>query len=349
MLFGTPLWLWFVFSGVVVALLGLDLGVLNRRSRAIDVKHSLWLSAGYIGVALIFAAWLSWQRGAEVGAAFLTGYTIEKTLALDNIFLISTVFSLLAIPREYQHKVLFWGILGVIVSRALLIGLGAVLVTQFHWILYVFGAFLALTGIRMFVRPESELKLTTHSVLGWMHRHVRITATVHGDRFWIKAPAAERGSDTRPVLWATPLLLALVLIELLDLVFAVDSVPAIFAITQDPFIVYTSNIFAILGLRALYFCLAALVARFQYLKYALAAVLVFVGAKILTADWLGKMPAWASLLVTVGLLAAGIIGSLYRTRDKVVSHPSLDERVRALRDSPAVAAHRRASGSHSLS
>jgi TerC family integral membrane protein len=282
----------------------------------IGVKESLWLSAGYVAVALVFAAWLGWHLGADSGMAFLTGYMIEKTLALDNIFLISAVFASLAVPREYQHKVLFWGILGVIVARALLIGLGAALVSQFHWILYVFGAFLIFTGIRMLVRPEGELNLMTHSVLGWMRRHVRITAGFHGNRFWVKAPAPAAQGDSRPVLWATPLLLALVLIELLDLVFAVDSVPAIFAITQDPFIVYTSNIFAILGLRALYFCLAALVERFHYLSYALAAVLVFVGGKILTVDLLGPLPTWASLVVTVGLLCGGVLYSLYRTRAK---------------------------------
>jgi tellurite resistance protein TerC len=317
-LFGTPLWLWFVFGGVVLALLALDLGVLHGRDRAIGVKESLWLSAGYVGVALVFAAWLSWHLGAESGMAFLTGYMIEKTLALDNIFLISTVFAALAVPRQYQHKVLFWGILGVILARALLIGLGAALVSQFHWILYVFGAFLVFTGIRMMVRPETGLNLATQSLLRWMRRHVRITTGLQGSRFWIKAPApaAAPGQSARQVFWATPLLVALLLIELLDLVFAVDSVPAIFAITQDPFIVYTSNIFAILGLRALYFCLAALVERFHYLNYALAAVLVFVGAKILSADLLGPLPTWASLAATVGMLSAGVLYSLYRTRVK---------------------------------
>jgi tellurite resistance protein TerC len=315
-----------VFGSVVFALLAFDLGVLHRRDTPIDMKQSLWLSAGYVGVALLFAAWLTWHLGAPSAVAFLTGYTIEKTLALDNIFLISTVFALLAVPREYQHKVLFWGILGVILSRALLVGLGAALVSRFHWILYAFGAFLVIAGVRMLVRPEVGLNPLTHSVLGWLRRHVRITAGFQGSRFWIKAPAADSSPDAPRVLWATPLLLALALIELLDLVFAVDSVPAIFAITQDPFIVYSSNIFAVLGLRALYFCLAALVERFQYLNYALAAVLVFVGAKVLSADWLGTLPAWASLLVIVSLLGGGVLYSLYRPEVK-----PLDERLEALR------------------
>ena len=317
MLFGTSLWLWLVFGAVVIALLAFDLGVLHGRDRQIGVKESLWLSAGYMGVALLFAAGLGWQLGSESGMAFLTGYLIEKTLALDNIFLISAIFTLLAVPPQYQHKVLFWGILGVIVSRALLIGLGAALVSEFHWVLYVFGAFLVATGIRMVIRPEAGMHGATDGVLRWMRRHLRVTPEYHGNRFWVTAP--ESGPGTRRVLFATPLLLALGLIEILDLIFAVDSVPAIFAVTQDPFIVYTSNIFAILGLRALYFCLAVLVDRFHYLTYSLAAVLIFVGAKILASDLLGEIPAWASLVVTVGLLSAGVLYSLYRTRRPALS------------------------------
>ncbi len=312
---GTPLWLWMAFGGIVTALLAFDLGVLHKRERTLDARESLWLSAGYIGVALAFAAWVGWYRGPDDGMAFLTGYLIEKTLALDNVFLISMVFTYLAVPRQYQHKVLFWGILGVILSRALIIGLGTALVSQFAWLLYLFGIFLIFTGVRMLMRAQVHPDLGSNPVLGWMRRRLRVTATFSGPRFWVKAPA--NGNDAAPrVWWSTPLFLALVLIEVLDLIFAVDSVPAILAITQDPFIVYTSNIFAILGLRALYFCLAILVDRFHYLKHALAAVLVFVGAKILTADWLGKLPVWISLSVTVGLLAAGVLYSRYRTSDR---------------------------------
>jgi len=300
------LWRWGLFSAIVLILLAFDLGVLNRKNGPISLKRSLWLSAGYIGVALIFAAWVNWQMGADSAMAFLTGYAIEKTLALDNIFLISTVFTLLAVPREYQHRVLSWGIVGVLILRAILIGLGAALVASFHWVLYGFGAILVLTGIGMFARREGSNQMP-QAILRWVQRRLPVTDGFHGKRFWIRDGASGQFR-------ATPLLLALVLIELLDLLFAVDSVPAVFAITQDPFIVYTSNILAVLGLRALYFSLSDLTERFHYLRYALAAVLVFVGAKILATDVIGTMPAWASLCITVGLLAAGVLYSLHRTR-----------------------------------
>lgn len=326
----TSLWRWGIFSAIVLILLVFDLGVLNRKNGAISLQRSLWLSAGYIAVALMFAAWVSWQLGAQSAMAFLTGYAIEKTLALDNIFLISTVFTLLAVPREYQHRVLFWGILGVLVLRAILIGLGAALVTSFHWVLYGFGAVLVVTGIGMLVRRERSNPMP-QAALRWLQRHLPVTAGFHGRKFFVLAPAPDphrglgidpRAPDAPRRLWATPLFLALVLIELLDLVFAIDSVPAVFAVTQDPFIVYTSNIFAVLGLRALYFSLADLTERFHYLRFALAAVLVFVGGKILATNVIGTMPAWASLSITVGLLAAGVLYSLYRTRADGVRNAS---------------------------
>ena len=324
----TSLWRWGIFSAIVLILLVLDLGVLNRKNSAISLQRSLWLSGGYILVALLFAAWVGWQLGADSAMAFLTGYAIEKTLALDNIFLISTVFTLLAVPREYQHRVLLWGILGVLVLRAILIGLGAALVTSFHWVLYGFGAVLVVTGIGMLLRREGSSQ-APQALLRWLQRHLRVTTGFHGRQFFIRAPAPGQGPDAPRRLWATPLLLALVLIELLDLLFAVDSVPAVFAVTQDPFIVYTSNIFAVLGLRALYFSLADLTERFHYLRYALAAVLVFVGGKILATDLIGTMPAWASLSITVGLLAAGVLYSLYRTRRHTNPWPRLHRRNRS--------------------
>jgi tellurite resistance protein TerC len=217
--------------------------------------------------------------------------------------------------------VLFWGILGVIVLRAVMIGLGASLVSHFGWVLYLFGAFLAITGVKMLVFATHNFDLARNPLVRWLRGHLRVTEQAHGNRFWVRLPAPElKGGppSTRPgaplVWWATPLFLALVLIEFVDVVFAVDSVPAIFAITQDPFVVYTSNIFAILGLRALYFALAAMIRRFTYLKYALALVLVFIGVKILLVDLVGKLPAWLSLGVTIGLLLAGVLYSLYRTR-----------------------------------
>lgn len=319
----TSLWRWGIFGAIVLVLLVFDLGVLNRKDGPISFKRSLWLSAGYIGVALLFAAWVNWQLGTDSALAFLTGYAIEKTLALDNIFLISTVFTLLAVPREYQHRVLFWGVVGVLLLRALLIGLGAALVTSFHWVLYGFGVILILTGIGMFVRREGSNEMP-QAVLRWFRRWLPVTEGFHGKRFFVRAPQPGRASApgqgaTR--LCATPLLLALLLIELLDLVFAVDSVPAVFAITQDPFIVYTSNIFAVLGLRALYFSLADLTERFHYLRYALAAVLVFVGGKILAMDLIGTMPAWVSLFVTVGILASGVLYSLVVSRCRNSTDP----------------------------
>jgi tellurite resistance protein TerC len=304
---------WVIFAAIVVILLALDLGVLNRKEGAIGLKRSLWLSAGYIGVALLFAAGLGWQLGAESAMAFLTGYAIEKTLALDNIFLISTVFTLLAVPREYQHRVLFWGILGVLILRGVLIALGAALVSSFHWVLYGFGALLVLTGIGMLVRSDGPSQIP-QTLLRWVRQYLPLTDQFHGKRFLVKVAAPGQGPAASTRWLATPLLLALVLIELLDLLFAVDSVPAVFAVTQDPFIVYTANIFAVLGLRALYFSLADLTQRFHYLRYALAAVLVFVGSKILVADLIGTIPPAISLSVTVGLLAAGVLYSLYRTR-----------------------------------
>jgi tellurite resistance protein TerC len=217
--------------------------------------------------------------------------------------------------------VLFWGILGVIVLRAIMIGLGAALVTQFSWVLYLFGVFLVLTGIKMLVMIDQTFDVANNPVLKFMQRKMRVTPSPVGNHFWVKLPAPDVPGgppSERPgaplVWWATPLFFALVLIEIVDVIFAVDSVPAIFAITQDPFIVYTSNIFAILGLRALYFALAAMIHRFKYLKYALAIVLIFIGAKIFAVNLIGKMPAWISLSVTFGLLVGGVLYSLYRTR-----------------------------------
>jgi tellurite resistance protein TerC len=308
---GQATWLWLSFIGIVVTLLAFDLGVLHRDDHEIEVKESLWLSAGYIAIALVFGAWVWWYLGSQSGMEYFTGYLIEKSLSMDNVFVIALIFTYFAIPRQYQHRVLFWGILGVIVLRAIMIGLGATLVSQFSWILYVFGAFLVFTGIKMWIIADHVPDIANNPLLKFMRKHMRVTNDVHGNAFFVHKPDAATGKVVR---WATPLFLALCLVEFVDLVFAVDSVPAIFAITTDPFIVYTSNIFAILGLRALYFALAAMIHRFKYLKYALALVLVFIGTKIFLVGIIGKMPPVFSLSVTFGLIAGGVIVSLWKTR-----------------------------------
>lgn len=310
---GQATWLWLLFVGIVAALLAFDLGVLHRDDHEIEVAESLWLSAGYIGVAVLFGGWLWWHLGATSGMEYFTGYLIEKSLSMDNVFVIALIFGFFAVPRQYQHRVLFWGILGVIVLRAIMIGVGAALVTQFSWVLYVFGAFLVLTGLKMLWMADHQPNLEANPLLRLLRKLVRVTPDLRDNAFVVREPHPVSG---KPVLWATPLLLALCLVEFTDLVFAVDSVPAIFAITTDPFIVYTSNIFAILGLRALYFALAAMIHRFTYLKYALALVLVFIGGKIFLVNITGKLPPVISLGVTFGLIAGGVLLSLWKTRNR---------------------------------
>ena len=308
---GKPAWVWLAFIGIVVTLLAFDLGVLHRDDHEIGVRESLLLSAGYIGAAVIFGAWVWWYLGAQSGMDYYTGFMIEKSLSMDNVFVIALIFSFFAIPRQYQHRVLFWGILGVIVLRAIMIGLGATLVSQFSWVLYLFGAFLIFTGIKMWVIADNMPDIANNPLLKFLKRHMRLTDGLRGNAFWVREPDPATGKLVRH---ATPLFLALVLVEFVDLIFAVDSVPAIFAITTDPFIVYTSNIFAILGLRALYFALAAMIHRFTYLKYALALVLVFIGSKIFLVGIVGKIPPSISLSVTLGLIAGGVVVSLWKTR-----------------------------------
>ena len=323
---GQATWLWLIFIGVVVALLAFDLGVLHRDDHEIGIRESLWLSGGYISVATLFGGWLWWQLGAQSGIDYFTGFIVEKSLSMDNVFVIAMIFSFFAIPRQYQHRVLFWGILGAIVLRAVMIGLGAALVTQFSWVLYIFGAFLVITGIKMLSMSEDNAPdLANNALVRWLQRHLRVTPTLHGNTFFVRAPHPTEGDKKGAVLWATPLFLALCMVEMADLIFAVDSVPAIFAITTDPFIVYTSNIFAILGLRALYFALAAMVHRFVYLKYALAMVLVFIGGKVFLVNLIGKIPSWVSLGVTVGLIAGGVLVSLWKTRGQDATSTEVDK------------------------
>ncbi len=310
---GKPAWMWLAFMGVVVALLALDLGVLHRDQHEIGVRESLLLSGMYIAIALAFGGWVWWELGARSGVEYLTGFAIEKSLAMDNVFVIAMIFGYFAIPRALQHRVLFWGVLGVIVLRAVMIGAGAALVSEFGWVLYLFAAFLILTGVKMFFAGQGHADVGANPLVKWLRGHLRVTDQLHGQRFFVRQP----DSSGRMVLWATPLFLALVMIEIADVIFAVDSVPAIFAITTDPYIVYTSNIFAILGLRALYFALAAVIHRFAYLKQALAVLLVFIGGKVFVADLAGwtKFPAEWSLAITVAILATGVFWSVWKTRD----------------------------------
>ena len=311
---GKPLWMWLLFITIVIALLAFDLGVLHKDDHEIEVAESLKLSAMYIALGLGFAGFVWWQISAEATAQYLTAFVVEKTLAMDNVFVIALIFTFFAIPRKYQHRVLFWGILGVIILRGIMIGLGATIVANYSWVLYVFAVFLIFTGIKMLFVKEGDHDLSQNKVVQFMRRKFHVTDELHGHDFFVKKPHPETGKLTR---FATPLFLALILIEIADLVFAVDSVPAVFTITTDPFIVYTSNIFAILGLRALYFALAAILHRFAYLKYALSILLVFIGSKIFIADamgWEKFPPAW-SLGITFAILGAGIAVSLWKTRD----------------------------------
>jgi tellurite resistance protein TerC len=323
---GKPAWMWLAFMAIVITLLTLDLGVLHKENREIEAKESLLLSAGYIGLGLIFGVWVWWYLGPQSGIEYMTGFAIEKTLAMDNVFVIAMIFSFFAIPRLYQHRVLFWGIIGVIVLRAIMIGIGAPIVENFSWVLYIFAVFLILTGVKMIWMGDQQPDISQNPVLVWMKRRFNVTEQLHGEKFFVQLPDPKAPSDSGKLArFMTPLFMALILIEIADVIFAVDSVPAIFLITTDPFIVYTSNIFAILGLRALYFALAAMVHRFQYLKYALSILLIFIGSKIFIAwgmGWDKFPPAWG-LSITVGILASGILFSLWKTRnDLTVQNPS---------------------------
>ena len=318
---GKSVWLWFVFLGIVGALLAFDLGVLHKQDKELGVGESLILSAFYIAIALVFGAWLWWSMGPTSGMEYFTGYALEKALSIDNVFVISLIFSYFAIPAKYQYRALLWGILAVLVLRGIMIGLGAALVQQYEWVLYIFGAFLIATGIKMLVMGESEQDVSKNPIVRFLSKRMRVSAELHGSHFFVRKPDPETGKLAR---FATPLFLALVVINIADLVFAVDSVPAIFAITTDTYIVFTANIMAILGLRALYFALAAMVHRFEYLKYALAIVLVFIGAKIFWNQIVGKADPAISLGVTLSLIAGGVLFSLWKTRtaatDEAASH-----------------------------
>lgn len=309
---GKPLSLWLLFMAVVLALLALDLGAFNKKGKEPSFQQSLGWTIFYILVAVLFGGWIWHSMSEQQGMEYFTGYAMEKSLSLDNIFVISMIFGALSIPSRYQHRVLVWGILGVLVLRGIMIGLGASLIAQFSWVLLLFGIFLLFTGIKMFFFHGEHKSLEENVLLKWMRGHMLITPELHGQRFFITQPHPNSGKRAR---WVTPLFVALVLVECADLIFAVDSVPAIFAVTQDPYIVYTSNIFAILGLRSLYFCLQTMVGRFAYLSKALALALVFIGGKIMYTEIThDKLPVDISLAVVLTLIASGIVISLVKTK-----------------------------------
>ncbi len=311
---GTPAWFWLAFMGLVIVLTAFDLGVLHKEDKAMGIAESLRLTAFYITIALAFGAWVWAEKGADLGMKYYTGFFIEKALSIDNVFVISLIFTFFAIPAKYQYRALLWGIIAVIFLRGGMIAGGAALVERAYWVLYIFAAFLVFTGIKMFFTSDHDPDIGNNPVVRWISRHMRVTKDLHDQHFFVKVTDPKSGKLVNA---ATPLFLALVVINLADLVFAVDSVPAIFAITTDTFVVYTSNIMAILGLRALYFALAAMIDRFAYLKYALAAVLVFIGSKIFVSDFLlggDKFPPVMSLVVTISLIAGGVVFSLYKTR-----------------------------------
>jgi tellurite resistance protein TerC len=316
----TPIWLWIGFNLFVLAMLALDLGVFHRKSHAVSGREALIWSIVWVSLSLVFNAviYFYWDQMApgstytnsEAALAFLTGYLIEKSLSVDNIFVFILIFSFFAVPAAYQHRVLFWGILGALVMRGTLIAVGAALLHEFHWIIYVFGAFLIFTGIRMAWHHDEDVEPDKNPVVIFFRRFMPVTETFEKDKFFVRRAGR---------LMATPLFLILLVVESTDLVFAVDSIPAIFAVTQDPFIVYTSNVFAILGLRALYFLLANVMDKFQYLKFGLSAVLVFIGVKMAITD-LYKIPTAVSLAVVAGILTISILASLWKaTSDSELS------------------------------
>lgn len=319
---GTPAWFWLAFISVVFVLTVFDLGVLNKDNREMGIAASLKLSVFYITIAMIFGGWIWWAKGSAPAIDYYTGYFIEKALSIDNVFVISMIFTYFAIPAKYQYRALVWGIIAVVILRGLMIAGGAALIANAYWVMYLFAAFLIFTGVKMMISNDQDPDIGNNAAIRWISRHMRVTKDHHEDHFFVK----EKNSAGQWVWAATPLFLALVIINLADLVFAVDSVPAIFSITTDTFIVYTSNIMAILGLRALYFALAAMVHRFHYLKYALAMILVFIGGKILIADFVmggAKFPPLISLAVTVGLIAGGVIVSLWKTKDEQTDLPQV--------------------------
>jgi tellurite resistance protein TerC len=299
--------MWIVFFITITILLILDLGIFSKHNDVISFKSSIKLSLFYITFACLFGIWIAFSMGHEAGEEYFNGFLIEKVLSIDNIFVISMIFKFFDIQQRFQHRVLFWGILSVIVMRGIMIYSGSILIAKFSWILYIFGAFLVLTGIKMLYHHDRVFKPQENVVIKYAKKHLNISEDPGSEsKFWF--------SKGRRV-YFTKLFLALVSIESVDLVFALDSIPAIFAITNNTYVIYTSNIFAILGLRALYFCLSGAVEKFKYLKYSLALILVFVGIKIFLVHFIGPIPSYITLGVTCLTLLSGIAISLYKKNE----------------------------------
>jgi len=305
------IWFWLGFVAFVLGMLALDLGIFHRKAHEVRPREAATWTVVWVALALAFAGGLLFFYGHDAGLTFLTGYVIEESLSVDNIFVILLIFEYFRVPRASQHRVLFYGILGALVMRGLFIGLGAVLISRFHWILYLFGAMLVYTGIRMALKNDEEFKGDENPVVRLVRRFLPISHDYHGQRFFV----VEAGRRL-----ATPLLLVLILVEFTDLVFAVDSIPAIFGVTRDPFIVFTSNIFAVLGLRSLYFVLAAVVNRFYLLKYGLAVILTFVGVKMLGEPFF-EIDIVVSLAIVLLVLAASVAASMVWPRKPPASAP----------------------------
>ncbi len=299
------IWFWLIFGGVVIVMLAIDLGVFHREAHVISIRESLIWTGVWIATALLFNLVILLVEGPGPALEFLTGFVIEKSLSVDNIFVFALIFSYFSVPREYQHKVLFWGIIGAALMRLCLILLGTTLINAFEWLVYIFGAFLIYAGIRMLSGVEERVDPERNVFVRVARKVLPLTSEYHGDQFVVKREGGIR---------LTPLVVVLLVVETTDVLFALDSIPAIFAVTTDSFIVFTSNIFAVLGLRALYFALAGMLDRFQYLKYGLAAVLILVGVKMLVSE-LVSVPTWLTLIVVLALLAISIAASLARGDD----------------------------------
>lgn len=300
-IFSSSTWLWIGFSAIILFMLSLDLGLFNRKAHTIHYREAAIWSAVWVTLAAIFAAIVFWSQGQQRGLEFVTGYLIELSLSVDNLFVFILIFSYFKVPGRYQHRVLFWGLLGALVFRLTMIFLGATLITHFHWVLYVFGGFLVYTGLRMFREDDQDIQPEQNPIVRLVTRYVRITRNYDEDKFFTRIEGRRVG---------TLLLLVLLIVEVTDVVFAVDSIPAIFAVTTNAFIVYTSNVFAILGLRSMYFLIAGVLDKFHYLRVGLATVLTFIGVKMLIVIGGINIPIWISLLVVLVVLSASILASL---------------------------------------